>query len=52
MGSNGGSGRVVSRMTVSQFLDYLASYPHSRQLAFVLADVLDAHHAATLRRSA
>ena len=39
-------------MTVTQFLDYLASYPHSRQLAFVLADVLDANHAAALRRTA
>jgi hypothetical protein len=39
-------------MTVTEFLEYLASYPHSRQLATVLADVLDANHAAALRRSA
>ena len=28
-------------MTVSQFLDYLASFGHTRQLAFALAEVLD-----------
>ncbi len=40
-------------MTVSQFLDYLASYSHTRQLAFSLAEVLDQRQrAAALRRIA
>jgi hypothetical protein len=29
-------------MNLPQFLDYLASYPHTRQLALVLAEVVGA----------
>jgi hypothetical protein len=39
-------------MTVRQFLDYLAAFPQSRQLALVLAEVVDERRAARLRRSA
>jgi hypothetical protein len=40
-------------MTVSQFLDYLASFGHTRQLAFALAEVVDERNrAAALRRTA
>jgi hypothetical protein len=40
-------------MTVSQFLDYLASFGHTRQLAFALAEVLDDRNRVTaMRRTA
>jgi hypothetical protein len=40
-------------MTVSQFLDYLASFGHTRQLAFALAEVLDERsRVAALQRTA
>jgi hypothetical protein len=37
-------------MTVNQFLDYLASYPQTRHLAVVLADMVGGR--ATYSRSA
>jgi hypothetical protein len=39
-------------MTVTKFLDYLASYPQTRELAFALTEILDGRTSAVLRRSA
>jgi hypothetical protein len=39
-------------MTVTQFLDYLASYPQSRELASELCEIVVERSDATLRRSA
>jgi hypothetical protein len=39
-------------MTLTQFLDYLASFTQTRQLAFALTEVVDRRQLATLRRSA
>jgi hypothetical protein len=39
-------------MTVTQFLDYLASYPQSHRLATVLGEIVVERSEATLRRSA
>ena len=39
-------------MTVNTFLDYLASYPQTRELAFALTEIVDERTSAALRRSA
>jgi hypothetical protein len=36
-----GAAEAEAEMTLHQFLDYLASYPHSRQLGVALAEVFD-----------
>jgi hypothetical protein len=44
--------RVAEDMNLQQFLDYLASFTQTRQLAFALAEVAEDRNHATLRRSA
>jgi hypothetical protein len=39
-------------MTTTQFLDYLASFPQTRELAFELTEIVDEHASAVLRRTA
>jgi hypothetical protein len=39
-------------MTVMQFLDYLASYEQTRDLALQLHEIIDEREAAFLRRTA
>jgi hypothetical protein len=39
-------------MTLTQFLDYLASFTQTRQLAFALTDIVDDRRVAVVRRSA
>jgi hypothetical protein len=39
-------------MTVTNFLDYLASYPQTRGLAVALTEIVDERASAVLRRTA
>jgi hypothetical protein len=39
-------------MTVTMFLDYLASYPQTRDLASALTEINDERNGAVLRRTA
>jgi hypothetical protein len=39
-------------MTVTEFLDYLASHRQTRELAFALTEIVDERSSAVLRRSA
>jgi hypothetical protein len=42
----------MGAMTLTQFLDYLASFTQTRELAFAMTEVVDGRRMKSLRRSA